>query len=138
MKLSRLVLGVVLLILPAPTIAQAPSSTRLSADDARHLLVRTGFAALPNEIAKFEGLTRAEAVRLIPADARTEAVTPAPVWTTDTPPLRPPGRMATEEERRAFRQKRVAEGLELVGWWYREMATTPSPLTERMTLFWHN
>ena len=29
-------------------------------------------------------------------------------------------------------------GLELRGWWLREMVATPSPLTERMTLFWHN
>src|SRR5262249_34183614 len=32
----------------------------------------------------------------------------------------------------------VREGLELRGWWVREMLVTPSPLTERMTLFWHN
>jgi uncharacterized protein (DUF1800 family) len=29
-------------------------------------------------------------------------------------------------------------GLDLRGWWLREMVQTPSPLTERMTLFWHN
>ena len=29
-------------------------------------------------------------------------------------------------------------GLDLRGWWLREMVATPSPLTERMTLFWHN
>ncbi len=28
--------------------------------------------------------------------------------------------------------------LELRGWWVEEMRVTPSPLTERMTLFWHN
>ena len=137
MKLSRFVLGAVLLLAPGLAAAEAPAPT-VNADDARHLLVRTGFAALPAEIAKFEALTRAAAVRRILAGARTEAATAPPAWTKNAPELRPPGRMATQEERRAFRMKRVAEGLELVGWWYREMTATPSPLTERMTLFWHN
>src|SRR5262249_45002891 len=131
MKLFRFVLGAIAALAPGLAAAEAPAP-RLSADDARHLLVRTGFAALPAEIAQFEGLTRAEAVRRILAGARTEAATPAPGWTKDPPELRPPGRMASEEECRAFRARRMQEGLQLVGWWYREMATTPSPLTERM------
>jgi uncharacterized protein (DUF1800 family) len=137
MKLTRFALCAIAVLLPASVGAEAPSPT-LSADDARHLLVRTGFAALPAEIAKFQGLTRAEAVRRIIAGTRTEAATPAPAWTREAPDLRRPGRMASPEERRAWLRKRVEEGLELVGWWYREMTATPSPLTERMTLFWHN
>ncbi len=137
MKLVRFALGAALLALPAIAAAQAPSSI-LTAEDARHLLVRTGFAALPGEIAKFQNLTRTEAVRRVLAGTRTEAVTPAPAWASEVRDLRPPGRNATPEERRAWLRKRVEEGLELVGWWYREMIATPSPLTERMTLFWHN
>ena len=95
MKLSRFALGAVALLLPALAAAQALSPT-LTADDARHLLVRTGFAALPAEIAKLQGLTRAEAVRRILAGTRTEAATPAPAWTKEEPNLRPPGRMASE------------------------------------------
>ncbi len=44
----------------------------------------------------------------------------------------------SEAEQRAYRQTLVRQSLELRGWWLREMASTPSPLTERMTLFWHN
>jgi len=32
---------------------------------------------------------------------------------------------------------RFQQGLELRAWWLREMLATESPLTERMTLFWH-
>lgn len=32
----------------------------------------------------------------------------------------------------------IERGIELREWWFREMLDTPSPLTERMTLFWHN
>jgi uncharacterized protein (DUF1800 family) len=137
LRWNRFAAAAVAAMSPALGFAQAPDPA-LSADDARHVLVRTGFAALPAEIAKFEGLTRREAIRRILADTRRDAATPPPDWTRDPPVLRPPGRMATEQERRAFRQRRLAEALQLVGWWYREMATTPSPLTERMTLFWHN
>src|SRR4029077_19443855 len=37
-----------------------------------------------------------------------------------------------------FQQQQISEGLALRGWWTQEMLVTPSPLTERMTLFWHN
>ena len=39
---------------------------------------------------------------------------------------------------KAARQKNAAHELELRAWWMGEMIKTPSPLTERMTLFWHN
>ncbi len=137
--LDRFALVAVAWLLPAVAAAEAPTaSPALTSDDARHLLVRTGFAALPAEIAGLRGLSRGEAVRRLLAGARTEAVTPAPAWTSEVRSLRPPGRNATVEERRAYQRQRVEEGLDLVGWWYREMAATPSPLAERMTLFWHN
>ena len=41
-------------------------------------------------------------------------------------------------ERKAFPQQQMRQGLELRAWWVQEMLATPSPLTERMTLFWHN
>ena len=40
-------------------------------------------------------------------------------------------------ERKAFsRSRRAGPGAR--AWWVHEMLVTPSPLTERMTLFWHN
>ena len=55
-----------------------------------------------------------------------------------TPLRTAPAATATPEERKAFQQQQVREGLELRAWWLQEMLATPSPLTERMTLFWHN
>jgi uncharacterized protein (DUF1800 family) len=43
-----------------------------------------------------------------------------------------------EDERRAFVRLQIERALELKSWWLAEMLATPSPLTERMTLFWHN
>jgi uncharacterized protein (DUF1800 family) len=108
-------------------------------DDARHLLARTGFGPTDAEIRDYAGMTRPEAVDRLLRDARTNAVTPPPAWIADTGPLRyPRPENATPEERKAFQRLQVREGLELRAWWVQEMLATPSPLTERMTLFWHN
>jgi uncharacterized protein (DUF1800 family) len=42
------------------------------------------------------------------------------------------------EDRKAFLKVQVQHGIEMRAWWIGEMLATPSPLTERMTLFWHN
>ena len=38
----------------------------------------------------------------------------------------------------AEQRKNVERAFELREWWFREMLSTPSPLSEKMTLFWHN
>src|SRR3546814_19947925 len=43
-----------------------------------------------------------------------------------------------ETERLALRFTLREQGLDLTAWWLREMLATPAPLTEVMTLFWHN
>ena len=119
-------------------LAQAAAAP-MGFDDARHLLVRTGFGPTDAEIRQFAGLTLVEAVTQILRDTRTTAVVAPPAWISDTGPLRyPRPDTATVEERRAFQQLQVREGVELRAWWVQEMLSTPSPLTERMTLFWHN
>ena len=42
------------------------------------------------------------------------------------------------EERKALQKLRGENSRDLKKWWYVEMLNTPSPLTETMTLFWHN
>ncbi len=119
--------------------ASPAGAAALSYDDARHLLNRTGFGATDEEIRRFADMTREQAASTLLAEARTTAVTPPPAWTRDTGPLRyPRGQDASPEERKRFQQEQVRDGLELRGWWIGEMLDTPSPLTEKMTLFWHN
>ena len=120
--------------------ANAGAASVLSYDDARHLLNRTGFGATDAEIRRFAGLTRSEAARTLLAGTRTTAVSAPPPWTSDPGTLRYPraGENAPVDEKKTFRQEQIREGLELRGWWIGEMLATPSPLTERMTLFWHN
>ncbi|HTS23856.1 MAG TPA: DUF1800 domain-containing protein [Casimicrobiaceae bacterium] len=122
-------------------LAAFPSgAATLSYDDARHLLNRTGFGATDAQIRRFTGMTRERAADTLLAETRTTAVTPAPAFTAAAGPLRYPraGEDASADEKMQFRQEQVRDGLELRGWWIEEMIVTPSPLTERMTLFWHN
>jgi uncharacterized protein (DUF1800 family) len=42
------------------------------------------------------------------------------------------------DERQEQRRAQIAEGVEIKAWWLREMLETPTPLAERMALFWHN
>jgi len=122
-------------ILLLPLAAQAGP---MGEADARHLLNRAGFGASPREVASYARLSRAEAVERLLAGARTEAQTPPPESLGE--PVVPPRelRRMAPEARKKFIAREIQRGLELRGWWVNEMITTPSPLTERMTLFWHN
>jgi uncharacterized protein (DUF1800 family) len=107
-------------------------------EGARHLLDRAGFGASDREIREYAALDRAQAVDRLLAGTRREAVTPPPEFVRA--PFTPPPRLRelSADERKAFQRRLVLEGLELRAWWLGEMLATTSPLTERMTLFWHN
>src|SRR5262245_29144074 len=120
--------------LALPLAAQAT----MGPDDARHLLNRTGFGAQPREIAEYAALSRSEAVERLLAGMTKSARTPPPEWvrTAIVPPRQL--RQAPPEERKAFQAEEIRRGFDLRTWWVEEMLQTRSPLTERLTLFWHN
>jgi uncharacterized protein (DUF1800 family) len=90
------------------------------------------------EVAQYIGLTRQQAVENVLATTRTEAVTPLPDWVLEPVPTREARKAWTVDQRRDEQRLRGQRYEILRAWWVREMATTPSPLTERMTLFGHN
>jgi uncharacterized protein (DUF1800 family) len=117
--------------------AASVSAATLGVDDARHLLSRTGFGASPAEIDAYAKLTREQAAdRLFAAVGKT-AVTPPPAWTSEPFERRGYRGMSAEERKLALRAMNQ-KAFELQTWWLGEMLATPSPLTEKMTLFWHN
>ena len=137
----RLLQGVAILVtaISALGAAAAGSPQVLGYDDARHLLARTGFGPTDAEVRAYATLTREAAVAKLLDEARATALTPPPATVVETGPLRYPDReAATAEDKKAFAQQQKRDGLALRAWWIREMMVTPSPLTERMTLFWHN
>ena len=133
--LTAVWIAVALTALPATA---APTSI-LGYDDARHLLARTGFGPTDAEIRTYAGLTREGAVGQLLRETRTMALTPPPAIVVDAAPIPlPRGDSASDADRKVFVQEQRREGLALRAWWVEEMLATPSPLTERMTLFWHN
>jgi len=141
-SIARLVLQtatIVAILATSATAAFAAPTDVLGYDDARHLLARTGFGPTDAEVHAYAPLTREAAVAELLKETRTTASTPPPESVTDSGPLRyPNAEMSTAEEKKAFARQQARDGLALRAWWVREMLVTPSPLTERMTLFWHN
>jgi len=130
---SRTALLALLLFAAGAASAAVPMGT----DDARHLLGRTSFSATPREIAEYAVLTRAQAVERLLAGVRAEPSTPPPEWVEEWTPLAQV-RALPEEERRALLRRNIQRAQVLKAWWMGEMLATPSPFTEKMTLFWHN
>ena len=112
---------------------------------AAHLLNRAGFGGTPDEIERARANGLAKVVHGLIEASGTSANPPAPAWAQprNIREIRmaireeknePDGRM---EKRREFRQMEGENILDLRRWWLAQMMTTPAPLLEKMTLFWH-
>lgn len=125
--------AIVVLLLSSFAAQAAP----MGYDEARLLVTRAGFSASQREINEFAALTRVRAVERLLDATRNVAQTPPPSWVNE---FTPPGRLRgmAEEERKAFLRDQLDKSIALRAWWLEEMLNTSSPLTERMTLFWHN
>ncbi|MGH8830480.1 MAG: DUF1800 domain-containing protein, partial [Polaromonas sp.] len=122
----------------AAACSHAAVPVRLSAAQARHLLVRAGFAPNQTEVEALIGQPIRQAVSgLIRKAQISKPLYPAPAFASQPPPIAY-RLLKNKEEQQAQRQQQQREGLELKTWWMREMIESPAPLQERMTLFWHN
>ena len=136
-----LLLCIVALLLVVATASaqpvQATPAAPMGFDEARHLLSRSSFAAQTNEIDDYAKLTREQAVDRLLSETHRTAAYPAPTWTAKYERVYKPD-MTPEQRQTANRRELVERGLEIRTWWVAEMLSTASPLTEKMTLFWHN
>lgn len=87
--------------------------------DVAHLLRRAGFGGTPNQISALALYDLAQVVDHVLDVSTAPAVTP-PALVLDNA---------------ANSYERWVTGLQ---WWHDRMATTPAPIVEKMTLFWHN
>jgi uncharacterized protein (DUF1800 family) len=111
---------------------------------AAHLLNRAGFGGSPAEIKKLYGMGPIGAVDYLVDYESTEAGVEPPAFAREPIPDLPNRREmrdADEEERRAMQRKRRRSNQawinQLRGWWFERMRTSPRPLEEKLTLFWH-
>jgi uncharacterized protein (DUF1800 family) len=85
------------------------------------------------------GLSQAQlAQRLVAQAVSNTATPPAPAWVSEPMvTLQMRGQMS-REERMDYRTLQNRQTLAMREWWLRGMIATPTPLRERMVLFWHN
>jgi uncharacterized protein (DUF1800 family) len=112
---------------------------------AAHLLNRAAFGGTPAEIEAARAKGLAKVVRELVETSAATTNPPPPSWAQ--PRNIREIRMAIREEknepdgrnekRREFRQMEGENILDLRRWWLTQMMTTPTPLVEKMTLFWH-
>lgn len=123
-------------------------------EEARHLLQRAGFGGTPAQIRALASLGPEKAVDHLLQPQRSPAE-PVRADQFDKDIIRPP----TDEERRALQQARRRGDEDLVArfraevqsrerrdrrqirdiqaWWLARMIESPSPMEEKLTLFWH-
>jgi uncharacterized protein (DUF1800 family) len=105
--------------------------------DAWRFLRRSGFDSGFIGEANFERSTLPRLIDTVvdAASRRKAAQTEPPAWASE--PIALSGSMTVDERRKLVERLRPRVR-ELQVWWMQEMLTTPTPLTERMTLFWSN
>ncbi|RTL47578.1 MAG: DUF1800 domain-containing protein [Rhodocyclaceae bacterium] len=118
-------------------LSLAAQAAPMGNEDARHLLSRSGFGASPEEIAAMARLSRRDGVERLLAGAQQNPLSPPPEDVVAY--LSPKSfREAEGEAKKELLRLQRQRGVRLRGWWVAQMLATPSPLTEHMTLFWHN
>jgi len=127
----------VLLLCFIITVMSFPAGA-ISFDEARHLLVRTGFGvAQPEQIEALRPMSYEQAVEHILSSVDKAQLLPSPQFKV-MPGKRPKTKDMTAEARRKYNKDRKEDNQALKEWWFRQMLTTTSPLGERMALFWSN
>ncbi len=127
-------LGAIMLAL---TVFAQPANA-MQPEEARHLLHRTGFGVSHSQWQSIIDLDYDAAVDKLVSEATRGQTVKAPQWTDEKPlwTVRQSG--WTTEQRRELRLNKRAKIAELRHWWILQMLATPTPLRERMTLFWSN
>ena len=107
------------------------SAHRWDESAARHLLNRVGFGPTAEEVTAFAMMGIDDAVDTLIHPERTAFTLPPPSWATA-----PPGTTSSQlSETESLSAGRISS---LRQWWVQRMHTSPRPLEEKMTLFWHS
>ena len=109
----------------------------LTAADIASFLRRTGFEPSPTEIAQHLGMTRHQLIQQTLAGLNTRPVVPVPDW-VDQDPRYWLADVVDEQTAQAFRNARNAEVGQLRQWWLQQMIETPSPMAERLVMYFDN
>lgn len=112
------------------------NSYSLTIQESGHILNKTGFSPNTKEAQKFLDLSFEKSIDKIINESNIETETDYPKTNKDY--LRIKIKDLSQQEKKIYQAKFRNEAFLLKEWWYQEMIKTDSPLTERMTMFWHN
>ncbi|MBA3683998.1 MAG: DUF1800 domain-containing protein [Planctomycetes bacterium] len=118
----------------ADAIAQAPAA----AAAIRHFFARACFGASAQDLVRWLKVPYATMIEEIVEACGCVPVQPTPGWRDAVIPTWQEVAAMTQAQQEARNATTNARIQETKRWWLREMVITPTPLTERMTLFWHN
>jgi uncharacterized protein (DUF1800 family) len=143
-RYSRSVIAVFVALLLTKGIHAAEPAREIKWDEAaaRHLLSRTSFSASPKQVQELVKKPLKEAVReLLDAAAKGDSFA-KPDWVRDVwvNKLRRYSDMPREEYLVTFRRASTRNDEELADLkarWVQQMVSSPTPLRENLTLFWH-
>lgn len=125
------------LLIVALLIAFSGSAFAIGAEQATLLDSRTGFGPQLGQPPPSGSFDTVIDHIVDAAAARQTASTLPPDWVDEPLPLPKDGKELSADERRARMLEWQRRYVELQAWWLQEMRSTPAPLAERMTLFWH-
>ncbi len=103
---------------------------------AQHLLYRSGFSSDALLLKQIQPLPYPLAVDFLLSKTRNKAISISPNFVSYNQKKRYKSLSRAEKKQRNQQHRRQMDSLK--GWWINEMIVTDSPLTESMTLFWHN
>ncbi len=110
----------------------------LNLSDAKHLMDRTSFGLSMADYSVLREKSRYEAVAwLIEKNSKNQTLS-LPSWAEKPLVKIKPIKKMSSQERENYRKEFRKRVRELKVWWMKTMATTDTPLREKMTLFWHN
>ena len=108
--------------------------SKLSFNDARHLVSRTGIGVEWDTIQRFQGLTRQQAINHLLKNRNNNLPRPPNM----SPWSKTVALMSNMRRKKMVKRISRVEGKKLQDWWVKHLINTRSPFLERMTLFWHN
>jgi uncharacterized protein (DUF1800 family) len=120
------------------TTALQPHHGTLGPRAAAHLLRRAGFGGTPDEVRRYAAMHAPEAAAALLSVPPAGSIPPP----REIEDAAAPASMSGDPQQRAMlRKERRREGaraiLALQLWWLNRMLTTPAPLQEKMTLYFH-
>ena len=123
---------------PDLVTALQPHVGRLGDRAAAHLLRRAGFGGTPEQVRRYSAMTARDAVASLLAAPPGSSITPP----QELEDLGGSVSMSSDPmQRKTMRRERAREGRDAIValqlWWLNRMLTTPAPLQEKMTLYFH-